>query len=108
MPRKPRIQFPGAICHIVTRGDGHRALFHDEAHYDRFTRGLADAVQRSAWQVLAFRWMPNHIHALLTTPEPNLSKGMQHWLSGYANWYAKRNRRIGHLYQGRFKAPADA
>jgi len=48
--------------------------------------------------------MPNHIHALIKTPEPNLSNGMQHWLSGYANWYAKRNRRTGHLYQGRFKA----
>jgi len=38
------------------------------------------------------------------TPEPNLARGMQHWLSGYANWYAKRNRRTGHLYQGRYKA----
>jgi hypothetical protein len=41
---------------------------------------------------------------LLKTPEPNLSRGMQHWLSGYANWYAKRNRRSGHLFQGRYKA----
>jgi hypothetical protein len=48
--------------------------------------------------------MPNHIHALIQTPEPNLARGMQHWLSGYANWYAKRNRRTGHLYQGRYKA----
>ena len=46
--------------------------------------------------------MPNHVHALIKTPEPNLSNGMQHWLSGYANLYAKRNRRTGHLYQGRF------
>ena len=48
--------------------------------------------------------MPNHIHCLLQTPEPNLARGMQHWLSGYANWYAKRNQRTGHLYQGRYKA----
>ena len=46
--------------------------------------------------------MPNHIHVLLRTPEPNLGSGMQHWLSGYANWYAKRNRRTGHLFQGRY------
>jgi hypothetical protein len=65
---------------------------------------LADEVIRSAWQVLAFCWMPNHLHLLLTTPEPNLSSGMQHWLSGYANWYAKRNRRTGHLFQGRYKS----
>jgi hypothetical protein len=48
--------------------------------------------------------MPNHIHLLLRTPEPNLSSGMQHWLSGYANWYAKRNRRTGHLFQGRYRS----
>ncbi|HMP78096.1 MAG TPA: transposase [Pirellulaceae bacterium] len=104
MPRKPRVQFPNAIYHIVTRGDGKQKLFHDEGHYQRFTEGLQAEVLRSGWQVIAYCWMPNHIHALIKTPEPNLSNGMQHWLSGYANWYAKRNRRTGHLYQGRFKA----
>ena len=104
MARKPRIQFPGAIYHIISRGDGRRALFHDEGHYERFTEGLEIEVLRSGWQVISYCWMPNHIHALIKTPQPNLSNGIQHWLSGYANWYAKRNRRTGHLYQGRFKA----
>ena len=104
MPRKPRVQFPGAIFHVVTRGDGRQKLFHDDRHYKRFTEGLEAEVLRSKWQVVAYCWMPNHIHALIKTPEPNLSRGMQHWLSGYANWYAKRNQRTGHLYQGRFKA----
>ncbi len=104
MPRPPRIQFAGANYHIVTRGDGRRKLFQDTGHYERFTEGLEDEVQRSGWIVLAYCWMPNHIHALIQTPEPNLARGMQHWLSGYANWYAKRNRRSGHLYQGRYKA----
>ncbi len=104
MPRPPRFQFPGANYHIVTRGDGRRKLFHDSGHYERFTKGLQDEVQRSGWIVLAFCWNPNHIHALIQTPEPNLARGMQHWLSGYANWYAKRNGRTGHLYQGRYKA----
>ena len=90
MPRPPRIQFAGANYHIVTRGDGRRKLFHDTGHYQRFTEGLEDEVQRSGWIVLAYCWMPNHIHALIQTPEPNLARGMQHWLSGYANWYAKR------------------
>jgi len=104
MPRKPRVQFSNAIYHIVTRGDGKQKLFHDDGHYQRFTEALEAEVLRSGWQVIAYCWMPNHIHALIKTPEPNLSNGMQHWLSGYANWYAKRNRRKGHLYQGRFKA----
>jgi putative transposase len=104
MPRLPRLQYPGAIYHLVTRGDGRRKLFHDQGHYERFTKGLQDEVDRSGWVVLAYCWMPNHIHALIKTPEPNLCRGMQHWLSGYANWYAKRNRRTGHLFQGRYKA----
>lgn len=104
MPRLPRIQYPSAIYHIVTRGDGRRKLFHDDGHYERFTRGLAEEVDRSGWIVIAYCWMPNHIHALIKTPQPNLCRGMQHWLSGYANWYAKRNRRSGHLFQGRYKA----
>jgi REP element-mobilizing transposase RayT len=98
------LQFEGAIYHIVARGDGRRALFHDEGHYDRLTGGLADEVTRSGWQVIAYCWMPNHIHVLLRTPRPNLSSGMQHWLSGYANWHAKRNRRSGHLFQGRYQS----
>ncbi len=104
MPGPPRLQFRGAIYHIVTRGDGRRVLFHDDGHYDRFTDGLADEVQRSGWQVIAYCWMPNHTHVLLQTPAPNLASGMQHWLSGYANWYFKRNRRTGHLFQGRYKS----
>ena len=98
MARKPRIQFSGAFYHIVTRGDGRQLLLHDDRHYERFTEGLEAEVHRSNWQVIAYCWMPNHIYALIKTPEPNLSRGMQHWLSGYANWYAKRNQRIGHLY----------
>ena len=104
MPRLPRLQYENAIYHIVTRGDGRRRLFHDEGHYQRFTQGLIDEVDRSGWIVVAYCWMPNHIHALIKTPQPNLCRGMQHWLSGYANWYAKRNRRAGHLFQGRYKA----
>lgn len=76
----------------------------NDGHYQRFTRGLVEEVDRSGWIVIAYCWMPNHIHALFKTPQPNLSRGMQHWLSGYANWYAKRNHRSGHLFQGRYKA----
>jgi putative transposase len=104
MARQLRVQFPGAIYHIVTRGDGRRPIFHDDGHYDRLTRGLKEEVTRSGWKVLSYCWMPNHIHLLVQTPEPNLARGMQHWLSSYANWYSKRNRRVGHLFQGRYKA----
>ena len=100
----PRLDYSNAIYHLVARGDGRRKLFHDSGHYDRFTQGLVDEVDRSSWSVIAYCWMPNHIHALICTAHPNLCRGMQHWLSGYANWYAKRNRRTGHLFQGRYKS----
>ena len=98
------VSWAGAIYHIVTRGDGRRDLFHDEDHYARFTNGLRDEVQGSAWQVLAFCWMPKHIRLLIITPEPNLASDIWHWLSGLANGYAKRNGRTGHLFQGRYKS----
>ena len=61
----------------VSLGDGRRTLFHDDGHYARFTQGLSDEVSRSGWIVLAFCWMPNQVHALIKTPEPNLCRGMQ-------------------------------
>jgi REP element-mobilizing transposase RayT len=79
MPRPPRIQFAGANHHIVTRGDARRKLFHETGHYERFTRGLEDEVLRSGWIVLAYCWMPTHIHALIQTPEPNLASGVPQW-----------------------------
>jgi len=99
MPRLSRLQYENAIYHVVTRGDGRRRLFQDEGHYGRFTVCLIDQVDRCGWSIIAFCWMPNHIHALVRTPQPNLARGMQHWLRGYANWSVKRNRRSGHLYQ---------
>ena len=56
LARKPRVQFPGAISHVVTRGDGRQLLFHDNRHYQRFTEGLEAEILRSSWQVIAFCW----------------------------------------------------
>ncbi len=63
--------------------------------------GLEKTVLRTGWEIFSFVWMPNHIHLFFRTPQPNLSRGMQYLLSGYANWYAKRHQRPGHLFQGR-------
>ena len=104
MARPLRIEFPNAIYHVMARGNGRQRIFHADADYQRMTDGLAKTVARTGWQVFAFVWMPNHIHLFVRTPKPNLSVGMQYLLSGYANWYAKRHQRTGHLFQGRFKA----
>jgi putative transposase len=104
MARPLRVEFPDAIYHVMARGNGRQAIFHGDDDYRRLTDGLATTVGRTGWQVMAYVWMPNHIHLFLKTPQPNLSLGMQYLLSGYANWYAKRRQRTGHLFQGRFKA----
>ena len=105
MPSRPlRIEFPNAIYHVMARGNGRQAIFHIDGDDHRMTDGLAKTVSRTGWQVLAYVWMPNHIHLFLQTPKPNLSRGMQYLLCGYANWFAKRHQRTGHMFQGRFKA----
>ena len=104
MGRPLRIEYPGAIHHVMSRGNLRRSVFEDESDYQRLLEGLEQTVSRFGWDLLSFVLMPNHFHLFLRTPEPNLSRGMQYLVSGYANWYAKRHRRPGHLTQGRFKA----
>jgi len=77
MPRSPRVEFPGAIYHLISRGDGRRQLFHDDGHCQRLTRGLKEVVQRSGWQVLAYCWMPNHIHLLIRKLQGFLGRGCE-------------------------------
>ena len=104
MARPLRIEYPGAIHHVMSRGNLRRSVFEDERDYQRFLQGLEQTVGRFGWDLLSFALMPNHFLLFLRTPQPNLSRGMQYLVSGYANWYAKRHRRPGHLTQGRFKA----
>jgi putative transposase len=104
MSRPLRVEFPGAIYHVMCRGNGRRQIFHDDGDYQRLLDGLALTVNRYGWEMFSFVMMPNHFHAFLRTPRPNLSRGMQYLASGYANWYAKRHRRPGHLLQGTFKS----
>ena len=103
MARPLRIEFPGAIYHAMSRGNARQRIFRDEQDYGRFLEGLEATVDKFGFQVFSFVCMPNQIHLFFRTPEPNLSRGMQYLLSGYANWFTRRHRRAGHLFQGRFK-----
>ncbi|MGC8638624.1 MAG: transposase [Isosphaeraceae bacterium] len=104
MARPLRIEFPGAIYHVMSRGNARRAIFHDAGDYQQLIDGLATVVTRLEWDLISFVLMPNHLHLLVRTPRPNLSRGMQHLISGYANWQARRRQRPGHTFQGRFKS----
>lgn len=104
MSRPLRVEYPGAIYHVMCRGNARQQIFHDEADHQRLVDGLESTVNRFGWELFSYVLMPNHFHLFLRTPQPSLSRGMQYLASGYANWFAKRHRCPGHLLQGRFKS----
>ena len=77
MPRNPRIEFPGAVYHVMNRGDHQEAIFRDAKDREQFLETLGEACEKTGWRVHAYVLMGNHYHMLLETPEPNLVVGMQ-------------------------------
>ncbi|HEU4888337.1 MAG TPA: transposase [Thermoanaerobaculia bacterium] len=102
MARPLRIEFPGALYHVTSRGNEQRPIFHDDVDRRMFLTFLGQAVKRFGWSVTAWVLMTNHFHLVIQTPEPNLSQGMQWFNGSYAGWFNHRHHRCGHLYQGRF------
>ena len=83
MPRRLRLQYPGAIYHLMARGNGRQDIVCDDVDREHLKEQLGKAAMRCSWRVYAFVIMSNHLHVVLKTPEPNLSRGMQSFLSGY-------------------------
>jgi putative transposase len=103
MPRRLRLQYPGAIYHLMARGNGLQDIVSDDEDRDRLQEQLGRAAIRGSWQIYAFAIMSNHLHVVLKTPRPNLGRGMQVFLSGYANSWSRRHHFAGHVFQGRFR-----
>jgi putative transposase len=104
MARPIRIEFPGAVYHVTSRGNEQRRIFQSDRDRKAFLDFLGDAAKRFGWSVTAWVLMTNHFHLVIQTPQPNLSRGM-HWLNGsYAGWFNRQHKRWGHLFGGRFKA----
>src|SRR5438309_878883 len=103
MPRKLRIQYPGAMYHVMSRGDRREKIFLDDVDRQDFIKTLAEACQKTAWQAHAYCLMPNHYHLVLETPEPNLVVGMAWLQSTYTIRLNHRHRLIGHVLSGRYK-----
>jgi putative transposase len=104
MARKLRIQYAGAVYHVLNRGDRREAIFLDNQDRQRFLETLAEACAKTDWQVLAYCLMPNHFHLVLETPQPNLVAGMKWLLGTYTNRFNWRHKLSGHLFGGRYKA----
>jgi putative transposase len=104
MARPIRVEFPGAVYHVMARGNERREIFRDDQDRQRFLETLAEAVSQFGLNVYAYCLMPNHYHALLGTPRGNLSRAAGWLQATYTARFNARHRRRGHLFQGRFKA----
>ncbi len=99
-----RIEFPGAVYHVTSRGNEQRSIFQSDQDRETFLNFLKQAGQRFGWSISAWVLMSHNFHLVIQTPQANLSRGM-HWLNGsYAGWFNRRYGRWGHLFGGRFKA----
>lgn len=105
MARKLRVQFNGAIYHVMFRGNARQAIFSDDRDRERLTERVAESAMDFGVRVYLYCWMENHGHLLVETPAGNLSAFMGSVLTGYTVYYNLRHGRSGHLMQGRFKSP---
>lgn len=104
MTRPLRIEFPQAVYHVMSRGNAHQEIFVDDVDRNGFLQLLGEVVERCNWLCHAYCLMTNHYHLLIETPHANLSSGM-HRLNGvYTQRFNRRHNRVGHLFQGRYKA----
>ena len=104
MTRPLRIEFPGAVYHVTSRGNARQAIVVDDRDRSQFFSILAHVVDRYGWLCHAYCLIDNHYHLLLETPQPNLSLGMRQLNGRYTQVSNRRHDRVGHLFQGRFTA----
>ncbi len=104
MARALRIQYPGAVYHITSRGNARKAIFYDDKDRIRFLNFLTKVNKQYGWLCHGYCLMTNHYHLLIETPQPNLSRGMKRLNSQYSLIFNKRHRRVGHVLQGRYRS----
>jgi putative transposase len=104
MPLQLRLEYAGAIYHVMNRGDRREPIFKDNADHHRFIETLAEACGKTDWQIHAFCLMPNHFHLVIETPNANLIAGMRWLMSTYTARFNRRHKLFGHLFSGRYKS----
>jgi putative transposase len=104
MARPLRIEFSGAIYHVTSRGNARKDIYLDDTDRAMFLGVLAEVISRFKWRCHAYCLMGNHYQLLIETPEPNLSKGMRQLNGVYTQRFNRRHGRVGHVFQGRYKA----
>ena len=104
MSRPLRIEFAGALYHVTSRGDGQKDIYLDDQDCRGYLNVLSDVCKRFNWSVYAYCLMDNHYHLLIEIPEGNLSQGMRQLNGVYTQYFNRYHKRVGHVFQGRYKA----
>lgn len=104
MPRAARIDYSGALHHVVTRGIERGYIFDAKDDKLFFLERLRDLLEFNHYRCYAWSLMSNHVHILLQTTEHKLSNFMQRLLTSYAYYYNKMHNRVGYVFQNRFKS----
>ena len=104
MPRGPRLDAPGTLHHVMIRGIEKGNIVHDDADRKEFLKRMGELAKESGTSIYAFALMTNHAHILLKSGTTGLSTYMRRLLSGYAQYFNRRHKRVGHLFQNRYKS----
>lgn len=104
MARPLRIEFPHALYHLTSRGNRREAIYLGDVDRNAFLAILQQVCERFNWLCHGYCLMTNHYHLLVETPEANLSQGMRQLNGVYTQRFNQANRRVGHVFQGRYKA----
>jgi REP element-mobilizing transposase RayT len=104
MARRERIEYAGAFYHVITRGNQRQKTFRDDRDRAKYLEILAHLKEVNRFRVHAYVLMVNHVHLLVETGEDPLSRIMQRVGSGYTQYFNRRHKLVGHLFQGRYKA----
>ncbi len=104
MARKPRIQFEGAFYHIIVRGNRRQNIFLDESDFREYLERLHKYRNKCGFLLYAYVLMTNHVHLLMETPKDPISRIMQMINFTYTQHFNRKYRKVGHLFQGRYKS----
>lgn len=104
MARPLRIEYPGAIYHVTSRGNAQSDIYLDDGDRERFLETLSNVVSRFGWMCHAWCLMSNHYHLIIETPDANLASGMRQLNGVYTQRFNRSHQQVGHVFQGRYKA----
>ncbi len=104
MARPLRIEFPGALYHLTARGNQREDIYLDDEDREQFLALLGTVCERFNWVCYVYCLMDNHYHLVMETPDGNLSRGMRQLNGVYTQRFNARHERVGHVFQGRYKA----